>query len=231
MRRHVCHTSCIAAVHTCVRHPDGSPRAAIRQIHFFVLDEEVRPPHVNQCQYLSFTFTCCDLRQHDFHPLQRRCRRIQLGSGVSFATHLVCSLGFPGCPLSVSAHPVLDGGAFQFRVSTPLWELSHTSCVDGCTPPLHVLPHSSGSSHPPFVVVPVPSFPRVEQLLLVLMHEFLHLAIRSLPPFPRISSSCLFFFSCSSLALAPWRTHVPVCSFLPIGSSASTRACRCVPVH
>ena len=42
----------------------------------------VRPPHVDQCQYLSLTFARCDLRQHDFQRLQWRCRRIQLWSGV-----------------------------------------------------------------------------------------------------------------------------------------------------
>ena len=43
---------------------------------------QVRPPHIDQCQYLSLTFARCDLRQYDFQRLQWRCRRIQLWSGV-----------------------------------------------------------------------------------------------------------------------------------------------------
>ena len=38
--RHACRTGCIAAAHTCVRHPAGSPRSAVRQTLFFVLEHK-----------------------------------------------------------------------------------------------------------------------------------------------------------------------------------------------
>ena len=36
------------------------------------------------------------------------------------------------------------------------------------------LAHSSGSSHPAFVVIPMPTFPQAEQFLLIVKHESLH---------------------------------------------------------
>ena len=87
--------------------------------------------------------------------------------------------------------------------------------------------------------------------MLILMHDFSHLGfhetqpfalrilvddaaypfciLRSLPLLSRISSSCLSLFSSSSITLAAWRTHVPVCTLLPIVSS--TGACRCMPLQ
>ena len=40
VRRHVCRSSCIGAVHTCVRHQAGGPQAAIRQKPSFLLERK-----------------------------------------------------------------------------------------------------------------------------------------------------------------------------------------------
>ena len=58
----------------------------------------------------------------------------------SFATHLARALGFPDCPLSVSAHPVLMGAFPVSRRHTSLWGPSCTACGNGYIPLLHVLP-------------------------------------------------------------------------------------------
>ena len=43
VQRHVCRTDCIAVGRTCARHLAGSPRVAIRQIPFFVLERRNTP--------------------------------------------------------------------------------------------------------------------------------------------------------------------------------------------
>ena len=59
------------------------------------------------------------------------------------------------------------------RVGTPLWRLSCTSCGDGCTSLLHVLPwHSPGSSHPPLLSSQCHPSQTPEQFLFIVMHEF-----------------------------------------------------------
>ena len=42
--------------------------------------------------------------------------------------------------------------------------------------------HTSGSSHPPFVVIPMPSFPHAEQFLLIMMHESAHFILHVANP-------------------------------------------------
>ena len=97
---------------------------------------EARPPHVDQCHNLSSTFTCCDPRQHHFQRL----------------IYLARTLGFPGCPLSVSAYPVLMGALPISRRHTSLgtlvrmlWRRMYS------TSSRPALAHSSGSSHPPLL--------------------------------------------------------------------------------
>ena len=52
---------------------------------------------------------------------------------------LARTLGFPACPLSVSAHPALTGPFPVSRSASP-WELSRTCCDDECAPPPPALP-------------------------------------------------------------------------------------------
>ena len=70
----------------------------------------------------------------------------------SFTTHLARTLGFPGCPLSVSAHPVLMG-ALRSRVGTLPWRLLCTSCGNECTPLLLVSLWRTAldQAHPPLL--------------------------------------------------------------------------------
>ena len=131
VRRRVCRTSCIATTRTCVRHLSGNLLAAVRRCW----SVEVRSSHVDQCHNLSSTFTRDDVRQHHCQRLQRLRRRVQLWPCVCFiffATHLARALGFPGCPLSVSAHPVLTGAFPGPRGHVSLWALSCTSCGEEC---------------------------------------------------------------------------------------------------
>ena len=73
----------------------------------------------------------------------------------SFETHLARTSGFPGCPLSVSAHPVRNGCPVSRKHALP--EYSRKSCGDGCTPlPSRLaLAHSSWIKPSAFVVIPV----------------------------------------------------------------------------
>ena len=109
VRRRACRTSCIVTTAhvfvTCLvifwRQFDKYPSC---------WSVEIRPPHENQCHNLSSALTRGDLRQHCFQRLQWRCRRV----------HLARTLGFPGCPLSVSAHSVLMGAFSVSRRHTSL---------------------------------------------------------------------------------------------------------------
>ena len=78
-----------------------------------------------------------------------------------------------------------------------------------------------------FVVIPVPSFPHTEQLLLIVMHEsprsISHTALALLMDNPACLL-CVFDFP------LPF-PHVPVRSPSSIVSFALIRACRCVPAH
>ena len=55
----------------------------------------------------------------------------------SFATHLARTLGVPGCPLSVSTHPVLMGA---FPISRGHVSLGTLVCDEECTPPPRLQP-------------------------------------------------------------------------------------------
>ena len=68
----------------------------------------------------------------------------------SFATHLARTLGFPGCPLPLSSHPVLldalpisRGHTFLVTLLYILWRRMYSSSSR------LALAHSSRSSHPP----------------------------------------------------------------------------------
>ena len=78
---------------------------------------EVRPSHVNKCHNLSSTLACGCVDAYN--------------SGLACvlyfsATHLARTLGFRGCPLSVSAHPVLMGA---FPVSRRHTSLGTLVCI------------------------------------------------------------------------------------------------------
>ena len=146
----------------------------------------------------------------------------------SFATHLARTLGCPGCPLSVSAHPVLMGAFPVSRKHTSLGPLTYILCRRMYpTSSRLALAHSFGSSHPPLLSSQchpshtLSGFHETQPLVLSIFIDnaaYLVCILRSLFASSalflcsRISSSCLSFFSCSSLALAASRTHVPVCS-------------------
>ena len=151
VRRHVCRTGCIARVRTYVRHPAGSPRAAIRQTLFFVLECKSTPsarrqmpvpfPHVHLLRSDSTIFSASN-GGVDAYSSGLACVL------YSFATRLARTLAFPGCPLSVSAHPVLMGAFPVSRKHTSLGTLTYILCRRMySTSSLLALAHSSGSSH------------------------------------------------------------------------------------
>ena len=117
-------TSCIVTARTCVRHLAGSPRAAARQKLFFVLErsstlserQPVPPPFLHACPWRSPTARLSVL------PMAvLTCTVVASRASLySFATHLARTLGFPGCPLSVSAYPVLMGALPVSRGHTSL---------------------------------------------------------------------------------------------------------------
>ena len=112
-------------------------------------------------------------------------------SCIPVATHLARTLGFPGCPLSISAHAVLMGALLRLtyahfsgdsRVHLVATDVRHfiTSCLGA---------HQFRIKPAAFVVIPMPSFPQAEQFLLIEMHEFPHFILtRELVPF-----FCRFF--------------------------------------
>ena len=113
---------------------------------------EIRLSPVNQCHTCSSTFTRGNLRQHYFQRLQRLRRRVQLWPCVClvFLRDPPRTLGFPDCPLLVSAHPVLMSAFSVSRRHTSLETLVHIFWRQNT---LHLftscLAHSPGSSHPP----------------------------------------------------------------------------------
>ena len=129
-------------------------------------------------------------------------------------------LGFPGCPLSVSTHPVLIGA---FPVSRKHVSLS-TSRVYLVTPSvLHLLTSGFGAQigimPPSFGLVPVPPLPQTKQRLLVVMDESSHFILETNNPsqplsithlissLPTCSSPARLLFICSSIARATSRTN------------------------
>ena len=139
-------TSCIATARTCVRHLPGNPLAADRRILFFVLERGSTP---------------CARRPMPQPFLSDSTAFIASSGGVdaynsgvacvlhSFATHLARTLGSPGCPLPVSAQPVLMGALPVSRkhnsLGTPmyiLWRRMYS------TSSRLALAHSSGSTRP-----------------------------------------------------------------------------------
>ena len=131
--------------------------------------------------------------------------RVWRVSCIPFATHLARTLRLPWLLLVGLCPPRLDGGLSSFAMAH-LSGNSHLRLVSADA--LHLFTSSLGTQlrvePPAFVVVPVPSFPHTEQLLLILMHEFHHLGLtqpfvlnifmgvaahpacilRFLPPFP-----------------------------------------------
>ena len=89
----------------------------------------IRPPSARrQMPTPPLTFARCDLNQDDFQGLQWRCRPMQLWSGVCLVFLRNPSRApktFPGCPLSVSAHPVLIGAFPISRKHTSLGTLTY----------------------------------------------------------------------------------------------------------
>ena len=112
---------------------------------------EVRPSNVNQCTpvAISDSTTISASNGVDAYNSGLTCVL------YSFATHLA-HVGLPWLSL-VSLRPsCLDGCLPVSRRHVSLWGRSFTSCDDGCTPLLHVLPWrtASGSSHPPLLSSP-----------------------------------------------------------------------------
>ena len=135
VRRHACRTGCIAAAHTCVRHLAGNLLAAVRRTLFL---------RARAQKYALRTST-------DF--LNVRLWRSQIAQLSALPTTVSTHTVLPWLSL-VSLRPSgLVRRLSQSRTGTPLWELSCTSCDDGCTPPPHVLPWRTapGSTHPPLL--------------------------------------------------------------------------------
>ena len=150
-----CRTSCNATARTCAHHQPDSPLAAVPRI-LFVMLERGSTPLAHQPMPRLF------LHVHPWRsptaPLSAppAAASTRYNSDLAcvlcfFATNLARTLGFLGCPLSVSAHPVSMG---TFPVSR---EHAH----------LPVKP-------PAFVVIPMPTYPQDEQFLLIVVHEFPH---------------------------------------------------------
>ena len=201
VRRHVCRTGCIGAVHTCVRHQAGGPQAAIRQKPSFLLERKkyalrtstsasAFPSRSPVAISDSTTFSASD-GGVDAYSSGLACVL------YSFATHLARTLGFPGCPLSVSAHHVLMGAFPVSRRHTSLGTLTYILCRRMyATSSCPALAHSSGSSHPPLLSAST----RLNPLFSAFswMTPRILFASSALLLCSRISSSCLSFFSCSS---------------------------------
>ena len=108
-RRRACRTSCVATARTCGRHLPGSPLISTKTLLRVGAWNALRtstsattflprsPVAISDC---SFSASSGGVDAYN--------------SGLafvlySFATHLARTFGFPGCSLSVSAHPVLMG--------------------------------------------------------------------------------------------------------------------------
>ena len=128
--------------------------------------------------------------------------------------------------LSSFAQAHLSGNSHVHLVSTDVLYL-FTSCLGT---QLRAKP-------PAFVVVPVPSFPRAEQLLLVLMHEFPNLSVHETQPFvlsifmdDAADPVCIL----RSLPRLLWRLGAPMFPFAPSFRSCLRHrprhadACRCI---
>ena len=110
VRHRACHTSCIAAARTCAQHLPGSPLAEVRRLLSFVLERRLSASQPMPLLFLHI----CPWRSPTAQPSAPQAAsstRATLVACVlySFATHLARTLGFPGCPVSVSVHPVLMG--------------------------------------------------------------------------------------------------------------------------
>ena len=171
VRRRACRTSCIATARTCVRHLPGNLLAAVRHIFFLVLERSstqfTRRPVPQTFLYV--------LPQHYLQRFQWRRRRVQLWCPVLRDPPLT-HVGLPWLSVVCLRPSCLDGCPYSLTwASFPGDPCVHLVATDV----LHflrrlALAHSSGSSHPPFSVIPMPSFPQAEQFLLVMVHEFLH---------------------------------------------------------
>ena len=137
---------------------------------------EIRPSPVNQCHTCSSTFTRGNLRQHYFQRLQRLRRRVQLWPCVClvFLRDPPRTSGFPDCPLSVSAHPVLMSAFSVSRRHTSLETLVHIFWRQNT---LHLFTSCLGAQprvKPPAIVfTPMPPVPQAEQFVLIVVHWFL----------------------------------------------------------
>ena len=145
----------------------------------------------------------------------------KLCSPVAVALHLV-SLTCKSCAHLLELGRDCSPCSSEFpRVNTPLWELSRTSCLGGCTPLLHVLPwHTTPVRTTCLRCRPNAILPHTEQLLLILMHEFHLLGFHRTQPFvlsifmgDAASLVCMFFFSCSSLQPCSRLLLPPDCIF------------------
>ena len=176
VQRRECPTDCIAIARTSARHLADGPRAAIRQTPFFFVLERRNTP---------FTSTKATTSPPRLAVAISNNTTFGASSGgvdcvlYSFTTHLARTLGFPGCPLSVSAHPIL-------MCALPLSRRQAHSSGDSCvhleaTNVLHLFLSRFGAQlwikPPAFYVIPMTTFPHAEQLLLIMMHESAHCAL------------------------------------------------------
>ena len=144
LRRRACRTGGIATVRTCVHPLSGNLLTAILRKLFFVKERRHKsfarqpmprlfPPRLPVETPDNTTFIASSGGVDAYN------------SGLAcvlylFATHLARTLGFPGCPLTVSAHPVLIGVFTVSRRHVSLWRLQCASYGDECKPFPHVLP-------------------------------------------------------------------------------------------
>ena len=226
VRRRACCTNCIATARTCARHLPSTSATTFRPRSPVAISDST-----------TFSGSSGGVDAYD--------------SGLacvlySFAAHLARTLAsLVGCPLSVSAHPILMGA---FPVSR-----RHTS--HGI--PVYILWRRmycnffTSSLGAQFQIKP-PSFV-VISILLIVMHEFLHFIFARDSFFGScffreqsgVSSLHLLLSSsvpASSAPAGPFSTVPPLLGqldapmflfvpFLSIVLLTSTRACRCVPVH
>ena len=150
VQRRACRTSCIATTRTCVHYLSGNLLAAVRRILFFVLERR-NTPFAHQ----PITIVPLSTRGDIFSVSSGGIDAYNSGLACVlyfFATHLARTLGFPGCPLSVSAHPVLMGAFTVSRRRTSQGTLVHISWRRMYpTSSRLAFAHSSGSSHPPLM--------------------------------------------------------------------------------